>query len=84
MTNFHTVDVIEAKACLPLKDATCLVCSNRGDKTHAGDIELCLDNSDDTFLLKFDERQEFNGKFSQICFKRVDGKDKIRLDIFEA
>lgn len=85
MVNFHTVDATEARACLPLK-TTYIVVSNRGDKNHVGAVELSFENSVDTFLLKYDERQQFFGDFSHLCYKRFDdGKaDKIRLDVYEA
>ena len=85
MPSFHTVLVTASRNCLPLKTSY-IVVSNRGDEHDIGDIELSLENSDDSFLLQHGERERFWGDFTHLCYTRKeDGhSEKIRLDIFEA
>jgi len=61
-----------------------LVLRNRGDENGAGNIELSLQNGEsvDTFLLKYDERENFGpSEYTRLCYKRDDEGPKVRLDI---
>jgi len=77
-------------SCKEFNPATAfLILRNRGDDSEppGGDVELFLTTSDsnDTFLLRYGEREKFGPSkegYTKICYKRSDGADrKVRLDI---